>query len=68
MEQITSKMSSSGKQTLFIGGLVAVGFDRTGALLLTVSHSDRGIRIRSPDGRFELRCATSDITVTPTND
>jgi hypothetical protein len=28
---------------LFIGGLVAAGFDPTGAYLLTVSHSGRGV-------------------------
>ena len=28
---------------LFIGGLVAAGFDSTGAYLLTVSHSGRGV-------------------------
>ncbi len=28
---------------LFIGGLVAAGFDRTGAYLLAVSHSGRGV-------------------------
>jgi hypothetical protein len=28
---------------LFIGGLVAMGFDATGRFLLTVSHSGRGV-------------------------
>lgn len=28
---------------LLVGGLVAVGFDRTGQYMLTVSHSGRGI-------------------------
>jgi hypothetical protein len=28
---------------LFIGGLVAMGFDATGKFLLTVSHSGRGV-------------------------
>ena len=28
---------------LFIGGLVAAGFDPTGAYLLTVSHAGRGV-------------------------
>ncbi len=28
---------------MFIGGLVAAGFDFTGAYLLTVSHSGRGV-------------------------
>lgn len=28
---------------LHLGGLIAVGFDRTGTYLLTVSHSGRGI-------------------------
>ena len=28
---------------LFIGGLIAAGFDSTGAYLLTVSHSGRGV-------------------------
>ena len=28
---------------LFVGGLVAMGFDETGAYLLTVTHSGRGV-------------------------
>ncbi len=28
---------------LFVGGLVAMGFDNTGKYLLTVSHSGRGV-------------------------
>jgi hypothetical protein len=28
---------------LHVGGLVAVGFDRSGAYLLTISHSGRGV-------------------------
>jgi hypothetical protein len=28
---------------LFVGGLVAMGFDATGQFLLTVSHSGRGV-------------------------
>jgi hypothetical protein len=28
---------------LFVGGLVAMGFDATGKFLLTVSHSGRGV-------------------------
>ena len=31
------------KTYLFVGGLVALGFDRTGSYLLTVSHSGRGV-------------------------
>ena len=31
------------KKHLFIGGLVAAGFDPTGAYLLAVSHSGRGV-------------------------
>ena len=31
------------KKHLFIGGMVAAGFDPTGAYLLTVSHSGRGV-------------------------
>lgn len=31
------------KQYLFVGGLVAAGFDPTGSYLLTVSHSGRGV-------------------------
>jgi hypothetical protein len=30
-------------KNLFIGGLIAAGFDPTGAYLLTVSHSGRGV-------------------------
>ena len=33
----------SETKTLFIGGLVAMGFDQTGKYLLTVSHSGRGV-------------------------
>jgi hypothetical protein len=31
------------KTTLFVGGLVAMGFDPSGRFLLTVSHSGRGV-------------------------
>jgi hypothetical protein len=31
------------KTYLFIGGLVAAGFDASGAYLLTISHSGRGV-------------------------
>ncbi|MEX0726212.1 MAG: hypothetical protein WD065_08085 [Planctomycetaceae bacterium] len=34
---------SSMTKHLFIGGLVAAGFDASGAYLLTVSHSGRGV-------------------------
>lgn len=30
-------------KTLFIGGLVAMGFDKTGNYLLTISHDGRGL-------------------------
>ena len=30
-------------KTLFVGGLVAMGFDSTGQFLLTVTHSGRGV-------------------------
>jgi hypothetical protein len=33
----------SGPKHLFVGGLVAMGFDSTGKYLLTVSHSGRGV-------------------------
>jgi hypothetical protein len=33
----------SGPTHLFVGGLVAMGFDVTGKYLLTVSHSGRGV-------------------------
>ena len=36
---------------LFIGGLVAAGFDPTGAYLLTVSHSGRGVFAATSWGR-----------------
>jgi hypothetical protein len=31
------------KTTLFVGGLVAAGFDASGKFLLTISHSGRGV-------------------------
>jgi hypothetical protein len=31
------------KRHLLVGGLVAVGFDASGAYLLTISHSGRGV-------------------------
>jgi hypothetical protein len=33
----------SNSRHLFIGGLVAMGFDATGKFLLTVSHTGRGV-------------------------
>jgi hypothetical protein len=30
-------------KNLFIGGLIAAGFDSTGSYLLTISHSGRGV-------------------------
>ena len=36
-------MSAETPQCLFIGGLVAAGFDPSGKYLLTVSHSGRGV-------------------------
>jgi hypothetical protein len=36
-------MSMSEPKHLFVGGLVAMGFDASGKFLLTVSHSGRGL-------------------------
>ena len=37
------EMAMSRPTHLFVGGLVAMGFDATGKYLLTVSHSGRGV-------------------------
>jgi hypothetical protein len=98
------------RNTLFVGGLVAMGFDPSGRFLLTVSHAGRGvfetgtwnrvardkavvypkdgkiegigplagmslavdernekkeqIKMRSPDGRYDLLGESDGITVT----
>jgi hypothetical protein len=36
-------LACSEPRYLFVGGLVAMGFDATGRFLLTVSHSGRGV-------------------------
>ena len=39
----TSENDMSQPKILFVGGLVAMGFDATGQFLLTVTHSGRGL-------------------------